>query len=160
MIGWEEIAQGKLDSSTIVQFWTNPQYAEEAVRKGAKILMSPATKVYLDMKYDSLTKLGQDWAARIELDSAYLWSLSSQVKGILRESILGVEAPLWTETILSMDDIEFMVFPRLPGIAEIGWSSEEGRTWEDYRARIGKHGSRMKAMGIDYYPSKMVDWAK
>ena len=44
---------------------------------------------------------------------------------LLEESdILGIEAPLWTETILTMKDIEYMVFPRLPGIAELAWSAE------------------------------------
>jgi hexosaminidase len=158
MIGWEEIAQANLDSSTIVQFWQNAEYAKEAVKKGAKVIMSPATKVYLDMKYDSTTKLGQDWAARIEIDSSYLWSPSRFVNGIPHESILGIEAPLWTETITSMNEIEYMVFPRLAGIAEIAWSPEEGRTWDEYKARLARHASRMKAMDIDFYESKQVTW--
>jgi hexosaminidase len=160
MIGWEEIAQASLDSNSIVQYWSNVEYAKEAVKKGAKIIMSPATKVYLDMKYDSTTKLGLDWAARIEVDSAYIWSLSTRVSGIPRESILGVEAPLWTETITKMDEIEYMVFPRLPGIAEVGWSPEKNRSWDEYKLRLARHGSRMKALGIDFYESKFVPWSK
>jgi hexosaminidase len=160
MIGWEEIAQGKLVPGTVVQYWHSAAYATEAVKQGAKIIMSPATKVYLDMKYDSTTKLGQDWAARIEIDSSYNWALSTRVKGIPRESILGVETPLWTETITNMDEIEYMIFPRLPGIAELGWSPEQGRSWEEYKARLGKHGARMKALGIDYYKSKQVAWSE
>jgi hexosaminidase len=160
MIGWEEIAQANVDSSTIVQYWSNAQHAIDAVKKGAKIMMSPATKVYLDMKYDSTTKLGQDWAARIEVDSAYNWKLSNRVNGIPKESILGIEAPLWTETITNMDEIEYMVFPRLPGVAEVGWSPESQRNWDEYKVRLGKHGARMKALGINFYESKQVDWAK
>lgn len=160
MIGWEEIAQSSLDPSTIVQYWSNAEYAKEAVKKGAKIIMSPATKVYLDMKYDSTTKLGQDWAARIEIDSSYNWSPASLVNGIPNENILGVEAPLWTETISTMDEIEYMVFPRLAGIAEIGWSPEKGRNWDEYKMRLAKHAPRMKAMEIDYYESRQVPWPK
>jgi hexosaminidase len=160
MIGWEEIAQSNLDSSTIVQHWSNPDYPKEAVRKGAKIIMSPAKKVYLDMKYDSSTRIGLQWAARIEIDSSYIWSPSSRVDGVPRENILGLEAPLWTETITTMDDIEYMVFPRLPGIAEIAWSPENGRSWEEYKLRLGKHGRRMKMKEIDFYKSKQVSWLK
>jgi hexosaminidase len=160
MIGWEEIAQGNLTPGTVIQYWNSAAYAIDAVKKGAKIIMSPATKVYLDMKYDSTTKLGQDWAARIEIDSSYNWMLSNRVKGIPRESILGVEAPLWTETITNIDEIEFMIFPRLPGIAELGWSPEEGRNWDEYKMRLGKHGARMKAMGVDYYKSKQISWSE
>jgi hexosaminidase len=160
MIGWEEIAQAKLDSNTIVQYWSNAEHAKEAVKQGAKIIMSPASKVYLDMKYDSTTKLGLQWAGRIEVDSSYDWALSTRVNGIPRENILGIEAPLWTETLSTMDEIEYMLFPRLPGVAEIGWSPESGRSWAEYKERLSRHGSRMKAMDIDFYESNKVSWQK
>jgi hexosaminidase len=160
MIGWEEIAQSKLVPQTIVQYWSNVKHAEDAARKGAKIIMSPAKRLYLDMKYDSTTKIGQDWAARIEIDSSYSWNPATLVPGITKENILGVEAPLWTETIKNMDDIEYMIFPRLAGIAELAWSRGEGLNWEEYRMRLAKHGARFKAMGIDYYQSKQVPWSE
>ena len=28
--------------------------------------------------------------------------------------MLGIEAPLWSETVTNMDEIEYMTFPRLP----------------------------------------------
>jgi len=37
-----------------------------------------------------------------------------------------VEAPLWSETLTSLEDIEFMAFPRVLGIAEIGWTRKPG----------------------------------
>jgi len=51
-----------------------------------------------------------------------------------------------------------MVFPRLPGYAEIGWTPAASRNWEEYKVRLGKHGERFKAMGIDFYPSAVVPW--
>jgi hexosaminidase len=59
-----------------------------------------------------------------------------------------------------MDEIEYMVFPRLPGIAEVGWSPEKNRSWDEYKLRLARHGSRMKALGIDFYESKFVPWNK
>lgn len=158
MIGWEEIAQADIDSTIIVQYWANAKHALEAVKKGAKIIMSPATKTYLDMKYDSTTKLGLQWAARIEVDSAYDWSASQRVPGITKENILGVEAPLWSETLTDMDEIEYLLFPRLPGIAEVSWTPDSQRSWDEYKIRLARQGPRMKAMGIDYYESKKVPW--
>jgi hexosaminidase len=122
--------------------------------------MSPATKMYLDMQYDSTTKLGLHWAAYIEVDSSYMWDPATIVKGITRENILGIEAPLWTETIATMDEIEYMVFPRIIGLAEIGWSPSTGRGWDEYKIRLANHGPRMKALGIDYYASKQVPWVE
>jgi hexosaminidase len=93
------------------------------------------------------------------VDSAYTWDPATLVPGIGRENILGIEAPLWTETIVTMDDIEYMVFPRLPGYAEIGWSPSSARNWEEYKWRLGRQGERFKMMDINYYPSKRVPWS-
>ena len=158
MVGWEEIAQADINSEVVTQYWHSQKYAQTAVEKESKIIMSPSTKAYIDMSYDSTTKLGLHWAAYIEVDSAYRWNLATHVKGIGRENILGIEAPLWSETITTMDDIEFMAFPRLPGYAEIGWSPEEGRNWEEYKVRLGSHGPRLQAMKVNFYRSKLVPW--
>lgn len=158
MIGWEEISQGDIDSTVIVQHWASPKYASLAAKKGAKMIFSPAQKVYLDMQYDSTTRLGLHWAAYIEVDSSYSWDPATRIEGINRNQILGVEAPLWTETITTMDDIEYMAFPRIAGVAEIGWSVPELRKWDEYKIRLGKQSTRWTIMGIDYYASSVVPW--
>lgn len=158
MIGWEEIAQGNIDANVIAQHWANPDYARMASEKGAKLIFSPSPKVYLDMQYDSLSRLGLHWAAYIEADVAYNWDPATQVEGVDPASILGVEAPLWSETIDSMDDIEYLLFPRITAVAEVGWTPSEKRGWESYSARIGNHGARWSLLGIDYYPSKKITW--
>ena len=160
MMGWEEIAQADIAANSIVQHWVNAEHAREAAQKGNKIIMSPASKTYLDMQYDSTTRIGLHWAAYIEVDSAYMWDPATFTKGVTRENILGVEAPLWSETLLNIDDIEYMMFPRLAGIAEIGWTPSEFRNWDEYKVRLGQHGERFKTMGINYYQSKLVPWAE
>jgi hexosaminidase len=157
MIGWEEIAQTKLLPTSVAQYWSRG-VVRGAAEQGAKIIMSPAPKAYLDMKYDATTQLGQNWAGYSTVQDAYKWEPTTQVKDVGEESILGVEAPLWTEVILTMDDIEYMVFPRLLGHAEIGWSPQEGRNWDEYRVRLGTFAPRFAAMEIDFYKSGEVPW--
>jgi hexosaminidase len=160
VIGWDEIAHADLQKNTVVQYWADAGNSKMAVKKGAKVIMSPAKKAYLDMQYDSTTRLGLHWAGYVEVDAAYQWDPATLEAGIGRQDILGVETPLWTETIVKMDDIEYMVFPRLPGIAEIGWTAPAKRDWNEYRTRLGRMGARFSTMGIDYYPSQKVDWKK
>lgn len=158
VIGWDEIANATLLPNSIVQYWAEADNAEKAIAQGAKVLMAPARKVYLDMQYDSTTRLGLHWAAYIEVDSSYLWDPATLEKNIKKEHIFGIEAPLWTETISKLDDLEYMAFPRLPGIAEIGWTDPAARNWADYRLRLGLQKNRFEAMGIDYYPSAQIPW--
>jgi hexosaminidase len=160
MVGWEEIAQANIDSNSIAQHWHSNEYAKEAASKGAKILLSPASKVYVDMQYDSTTKLGLHWAAYVEVEDAYNWNPATLLEGVSPDKILGVEAPLWSETITTMDDIEYLLFPRLPGIAEVAWTPAGGRGWDTYKIRLGNHAKRMKAMGINFYESPQVPWVK
>ncbi len=160
VIGWDEIALSTLQPNSIAQYWANGTNSVNAVKKGAKVIMSPAKKTYLDMKYDSTTTLGLNWAGYIEVDTGYIWTPATMVNGIASKDIIGIEAPLWTETVTNLKELEFMVFPRLPGYAEIGWSPAEARNWEEYKIRLGKHGSRMKAMGINFYKSKKVPWVQ
>ena len=158
VIGWDEIALSTLKPNSFVQFWAKADNAIKGVKQGAKVIMSPAANAYLDMKYNSTTNLGLNWAGYIEVDKGYSWDPATLVPGIGKENILGIEAPLWSETITNMEELEYMVFPRLPGYAEIGWSSPAVRNWQDYKTRLGKQNERFKALQIDYYPSKLVQW--
>jgi hexosaminidase len=160
VIGWDDISVATIKPNSYAQHWANVKNANEAVKQGAKIIMSPSTKAYLDMQYDKSTKLGLHWAAYIEVDSAYQWDPATLIPGVAKENILGVEAALWTETITKMDDIEYMVFPRLPGIAEIGWTATPQRNWNEYKESLARQGERFKVMGIDYYQSKLVPWSE
>ena len=157
MVGWEEMARIQLLPTSVAQHWYGDQ-AGAAVRQGAKVLMSPASKTYIDMKYDASTPLGLNWAGYVSVQDGYTWDPAAQVAGVPESAILGVEAPLWSETLQTLGDVEFMVFPRLPGYAEIGWSPAAGRSWDEYRLRLGAHGPRLAAMGVNFYPSAQIDW--
>lgn len=157
-IGWDEIATAKLFPGSVTQFWALEENAILAKEQGNQILMSPAKRAYLDMQYDSTSRLGLHWAAYIELDDAYNWDPATYADGINKADILGVEAPLWTETIGNRAEIEYMAFPRLAALAEVAWSSNERRNWKDFQKRIAQQGKRWDINGIGFYRSPKVDW--
>jgi len=158
MIGWDEIANARVSKSSLVQAWANEENAGKGVAQGNKLIMSPASRTYLDMKYDSTTQLGLKWAGYIEVDHAYNWDPDTVFTNIGADQILGVECPLWTETITNMDEMEFMVFPRLPGYAEIGWTPGKTRNWEEYKNRLAAESAWFRSRDIDFYASPRVTW--
>jgi hexosaminidase len=161
MIGWADVAAGSLNENSLAQFWqTKPDNALKAVKQNVKVIMSPAARAYMDIQYDSLCPIGLHWSGYVEVDKAYNWTLESNVTGISKENIVGIEAPLWAETIETMEDIEFMVFPRLPGYAEIGWSSALNKSWNEYKVRLANQKARFEFMGINYYQSPLVPWVE
>jgi hexosaminidase len=159
MLGWEEIGKARLRPGTIAQQWRSDSVLL-ATRQGAKVVFSPGPKTYLDMKYTPSTELGLRWAGFIELRTAYDWDPASYVRGIAESSVLGVEAPLWTETVSNISAAQYLLVPRLPAIAEVGWSGTAQRSWEGFRTRIAAHAPRWRLLGINYYPSPQVDWSR
>ena len=89
---------------------------------------------------------------------AYGWDPARQVPGVGEGDVLGVEAPLWTETVTTRADLDLLVFPRLLGHAEVAWSPAAEIAWPGYRRRLAAHGPRLEALGVEYYRAPEVRW--
>ena len=105
------------------------------------------------MKYNENTPYGLNWAGYIPIETAYSWDLTDYAP---KNLILGIEAPLWTETISTVKEMEYMIYPRLLGYAEIGWTPKELRNWNEYKIRLEKQGNRMTYEGINYYRDNTI----
>ena len=160
-MGWQEISAVEPPESVVPQYWDpngDPSDVVDAAENGNKILMSPADRAYVDQKYNEDTDLGLSWAGPTTVKESYSWDPAETVDGIGEDDILGVEAELFSETLRSIDDIEFMAFPRLPAIAEIGWSPKSSHDWESFAGRLADQGERWQQQGINFYRSPQIDW--
>ena len=126
--------------------------------RGVKLIMSPANRTYLDMQYDTSTVLGLFWAGRIEVSDSYNWDPATLMEGVPEDAVLGVEAPLWSETLANIREVEWMAFPRLAAIAEIGWTPQPARGFDDFKVRLGGQGPRWQALGLNFYRSPQIPW--
>ncbi|WP_433269203.1 family 20 glycosylhydrolase [Actinosynnema sp. CS-041913] len=160
-MGWHEFIKTTTDTSAVPQYWgttTSNAIVQAAAARGAKVLMSPANKAYLDMKYNSSTPLGLSWAGFIEVQDAYNWNPGTHLSGVPESAVRGVEAPLWTETIVTPAHIDFMAFPRLAVISELGWSPWSTHNWDAFKVRLGAQAPRWTALGVNFYRSAQVPW--
>ncbi len=156
-IAWDEVVHGRVQPSTVVQYW-RPK-ATLVPPAGTKVILSPANRIYLDMKYDASTVLGLDWAGKVDVDVPYTWDPAKHL-GIEESRILGVEAPIWSETTDNIRDVEFLLFPRLPAVAEVAWTAQASRDWSEFRARLGAQAPRWSALGINVFWSPKIDWRR
>jgi hexosaminidase len=157
MIGWDEVAAATLLPTSIVQHW-RPDAAKAELARAPHLILSPADRAYLDMKYDGETALGLSWAGLIPIRTAYDWDPATLVPGASATAVLGVEAPLWSETAANIRDVEFLAFPRLAAIAELGWSPAQAHNWEAFRLRLAAQGPRWAALGINFYRAPEIPW--
>lgn len=155
MLGWEDIGAAELRPPLLAQHWVRPNRAQLAFERGAQIISSPARHAYLDMKYHPEFQLGTAWIGFVDVQQAYEWDPVPE--GVAPEAVIGVESPLWTETLRTRAELDLLAFPRLVGHAEIGWTTRP-RSWIEYRERLARHGPRFRAQGIGFYRSTLVDW--
>ena len=72
-----------------------------------------------------------------------------------RACVIGVEAPVWTESIL-MDRLDKKVFPRLISVAEVGWTDEKRKNWKSFQHRLKKHAQILEVLNIGYDRSDFI----
>ncbi|MEW1695622.1 MULTISPECIES: beta-N-acetylhexosaminidase [unclassified Streptomyces] len=165
VVGWHQLTATTPAEGALVQYWgldRTPAAEKErvaaAARAGSGLILSPADRSYLDMKYTKDTPLGLSWAGYVEVKRSYDWNPDTYLPGAPASAVRGVEAPLWTETLATTDDLDVMAFPRLPGVAELGWSPAAAHDWETYKVRLAEQAPRFEALGIDWYRSPEVPW--
>jgi hexosaminidase len=165
VVGWHQLTGAAPVKGALAQYWgLDGTGAEEkarvvkAAQSGTGLILSPADRVYLDMKYTKDTPLGLSWAGYVEVRRSYDWDPGAYLPGVPDGAVKGVEAPMWSETLENSGHIEFMAFPRLPGVAELGWSPAASHDWERYKVRLAAQAPRWDALGIEWYRSPQVRW--
>ncbi|WNB85102.1 family 20 glycosylhydrolase [Cellulomonas sp. ATA003] len=161
VVGWQEIALADVEPGTVVQFWdprADPEPFAAAAAAGARLLMSPGSRVYLDMKYDADSPLGLDWAGFVEVRDSYDWDPDAAIPGVPADAVVGVEAAVWTETVPTLEDLFVMLLPRLAAVAEVAWSAQDRRGWAGFRTRVAGLAAGWDRAGYPWYPSPQVDW--
>lgn len=79
-------------------------------------------------------------------------------------NVIGIEGAMWGETVPTLSDAEYLVFPRLLALSEIGWSpaadrsSKQSPAYQDFIGRLAAQGSRLQAAGVNFYPTPEVPW--
>ncbi|SFB70877.1 hexosaminidase [Nocardioides terrae] len=172
VMGWAEIAGAgtTLPPGSVAEYWnpasgTSPDTitAHEAVAKDLKIVMAPATHAYLDQKYAPgvPADLGLSWACNTgcDVDQFYNWDPGTYVTGVTDQDVIGVEGAMWAETVHDLSEVQYMVFPRLIALAEVGWTPQAARSYADFLPRLGAQGPRLTLAGTSFYPTPLVPWA-
>ncbi|MEE4546614.1 family 20 glycosylhydrolase [Streptomyces sp. V4-01] len=160
-IGWNQIVGSTLQPSTIAEDWdtsgSDPALAA-AASKGTGLIMAPANRAYIDQKYTASTVVGLTWAGRTDVRTTYGWDPGGYLSGAPASAVAGVEAPLWSETATSTQDIDYLAFPRLPVVAELGWSPQSGHDVTAFSQRLAAQGPRWDVQGTRYYHSGQIAW--
>ncbi|WP_347109847.1 beta-N-acetylhexosaminidase [Paenarthrobacter sp. S56] len=161
VVGWNEYADVELPEGSVVQYWWGDfgPVAGKAEQNGSKVIMSPAANTYLDQKYGPESPIGLSWVEGGPFTWAEYYDWNPVQGGLEDRHILGVEGPLWTETVRGNQQAYWLMFPRAVSLAEVGWSPQEARSLGDFRRRLGAFGERLANQGVAFQAAPDVDWA-
>ncbi len=152
IIGWDEILEGGLAPGATVMSWRGTEGGIAAAKQHHDVIMTPGSHLYLD-HYQSLPE-GQPLAIGGYSPLEWVYSfepLPSDLTAEEQKYIMGLQGNVWTEYIVSDEQLEMMAFPRAFAIAETGWTPQLKKDFEDFLARFMEQRARYDIMGINYF---------
>lgn len=150
LVGWSEIREGGLAQNAVVMDWIGG--ALEAARAGHDVVLSPTKFCYLDY-YQSTNRAAEPRAigGYLPLKKVYAFEpVPADLEPANQFHIQGGQANLWTEYVPSLQQVQYMMFPRLCALAEVVWSPAEKRDYTDFTRRLAAQNQRLEQAGINY----------
>ena len=149
MIGWDEILEGGLAPDAAVMSWRGLEGGIEAAKLGHYVVMTPNDYVYTDLlQGDPIVEPDQTSYKRVRLTKTY--EFEPVPEGIDPKYILGGQANLWSEKVLTIRQAEYMTYPRAWATADIYWSPKGSKNWDAFIKRMERHMERCDAAGCNY----------
>ena len=140
--------------------WQNLESGYKLARKGFKVVLCPAEHIYFDMAQSQIyNDRGVNWAAIVSLEDTVDWQIIPSDEPELEANIEGIQGHLWSETILKDSDMESMLCPRILGLSESAWTSQNNRRKgaELNNLVLNSYRDLFEKIGWDYYKSENFD---
>ena len=135
LVGWDEILEGGLSPNATVMSWRGTAGGVQAMKEGHDAIMTPGKRCYLDKAQDAPLLEPEAFGGYLPIDSIYVYDPAAGMPAEALDHLLGVQGNLWHEMIPEPSHTEYMLYPRIFAIAEIGWSPLEVKDPADFRER-------------------------
>ena len=143
---------GEIDKNCLIFAWEHIDVSAASVKKGFQTVMCPGQKTYFDMAHNNSTEeRGICWAATIEVSEIHSWKPLATIDRKFHHLILGIQGQLWSETLTDESYIDEMINPRLATLAEVAWSSDNRRNWNEFRSTLKHNMSLLTKLGWKYH---------
>jgi len=150
LIGWDEILEGGIAANAMVMSWRGEKGGIAAAQQKHEVVMSPSSFLYLDYYQGNPKNEPFNIGGDLPLEKVYGYEpYSDQLKKEEQKYIVGVQGNLWMEFIHGEDKLEYMGFPRLIALAEIGWSAP-GKDYAGFTKRLKQNLPWLDRQQVNY----------
>jgi len=154
IIGWDEILEGGLASNAAVMSWTGIKGGIEAAKTNHFAVMTPGAYCYFDHYQGDPQTEPNAFGGFTPLEKVYSYNpIPAELNTEQSKYILGVQANLWTEYILDFKQVQYMIFPRLFALSEVGWGTSNPDKYKEFENRVVEHFKVLDKMSINYAKS-------
>lgn len=152
LIGWDEILEGGLAPDATVMSWRGEKGGIEAANSGHDVIMTPGSHLYFDAYQTNPIGQPEAIGGYLPLPKVYAYQpRSKEINSDKQKHVLGVQANLWTEYMPTTNQVEYMAFPRALALAEVAWTPEQNKNWNDFQLRLQKHYLLLQRLNVNYY---------
>jgi len=151
LIGWDEILQGGLAPNAAVMSWRDMTGGAEAARLGHDAVMTPNMFTYFNNLQAGPDGEPEAGGTILSLEKVYSFDpIPAGLNDQQRVHIIGAQACLWSEYLYNTGLVEYMAFPRECALAEVVWTADSLRDFNDFKNRMAVHYQRLDAADINY----------
>jgi hexosaminidase len=147
LMGWDEILEGGLAPNASVMSWRGMDGGIAAAKANHHVVMSPNDYAYLDL-YQGDPAIEPPTYSLLRLNKVY--TFEPVPIGVDSSFILGGQGNLWTESVPTFRQAEYMLWPRSFALAEVLWSPKSTRNWNGFIHRTEAHLQRLSQADINY----------
>jgi hexosaminidase len=159
IIGWDEILEGGLAPKATVMSWRGVDGGIAAAEQHHNAIMTPGKPLYWDHYQSKDSTEPHSIGGYNPVENVYAYEpIPAALPDSLHRYILGAQANVWTEYILTPDHVEYMVMPRMPALSEVLWSNPQQKDFTDFKRRLTEH--RKDWNSINYCPTVFGEPAK
>ena len=154
IIGWDEILEGGLAPNAAVMSWTGVNGGIEAAKSKHFAVMTPGAYCYFDHYQGDPQSEPNAFGGFTPLDKVYSYNpIPSELTPEQGKYIMGVQANLWTEYIDNFKQVQYMIFPRLMALSEVGWGTSDPENYKNFENRVISQFKVLDKMGVNYAKS-------
>ena len=151
IIGWDEILEGGLAPNATVMSWRGTEGGLAAVNSGHKAVMTPGGYCYLDSYQDAPHTQPMAFGPYMPLQKVYSYNPREGLNAEQAQLIYGIQGNLWVEYIPTEELVEYMIYPRILAIAEIGWSNPAERNYDEFKQRAITAVNKLRSKGYNAF---------
>ena len=151
IIGWDEILEGGLAPNATVMSWRGIDGAIEAAKQNHDVIMTPTSHCYFDYYQSENNDEPLAIGGYLPLEKVYSFNpIPDVLAPSERKHVLGAQGNIWTEYMPTEQQVEYMMFPRVLAMSEIGWTQPEQKDFKDFSNRVEQFHQRLDALNINY----------